>query len=369
MNNAKPTDSPDMSHHYGQYYQRTAQLESRYCQGMSFEDRAAAEVDFGLECAGLDWKEGDRILDIACGVGEHSSQMVQQIRNGYGVNVSVDACDFSDALITEAGQRTVLRDQQREIRDQISFRVGDMLHLDQSLEEGAQYKLITIYGSSFMYLRSKEDHEKALKSFYDLLAPGGKLIIEFRERTAEWDPKQMAAWCDRLGIQVENIANENTESELSDEPTPFPNQEKNLFVIKDRERGDGFYFYFVPPVYHPAFEGLELELDQLGRPARFVDDLGNVHFWAKIEPDGEVRSFVDQDGIEYHGFSRIYLDESGEAHDMGPAFLIDYMSQKGAEVLMNDMMPKAGFKNIHMRQTTLSPDGAVSQFVVVAEKS
>lgn len=166
-----------------------------------------------------------------------------------------------------------------------------------------------------MYLRSKESHIEALKSFYDLLAPGGELVIEFRERTQNWDPEQMEEWCEKLGIKVENVKNEAVEPESSDEPTPFPNKEENLFIIRDREKGDGFYFYFVPPIYHPAFEGLNLELDQLGRPARFVDDLGNVKFWAKIEPNGEVESFVDEDGVEYHGFSRIYLDETGEVHD------------------------------------------------------
>lgn len=36
---------------------------------------------------------------------------------------------------------------------------------------------------------------------------------------------------------------------------------------------------------------------------------------------------------------------------------------------MDDMMPQAGFKNVQMKQATLSPDGAVSQFVIVGEKN
>ncbi len=369
--NGTPSESPDMSHHYGELYQRTAELESEYCQGMTFEDRAATEVEFGLECADMTWEEGDQILDIACGVGEHSFQMAEQIRKEHGVNVNVDARDFSDALVTEAGQRAALDQERHQVRDHITFRVGDMLHIDQSLEDGEKYKMITIYGSSFMYLRTKQDHENALKDFYDLLVPGGKLVIEFRERTSDWDPAQMAAWCEKLGIEVENVKNEAVEEQFPSpdgSAQPFPDNQEQICVIKDRDKGDGFYFYFVPPIYHPAFEGLQLELDQLGRPSHFTDDDGYIHFWAKHEQNGEIQCFVDRDGVEYNGFSRVYLDEMGGAHDMGATFLIDYMSQKGAEVLMNDMMPRVGFQNIHLEQAALSPDGAVEQFVIVAEK-
>lgn len=367
--------SAETRHHYGEFYQRTADIEARVSHGLEFADRTKKEADFALRCAQVDSlpKVGEdndeiRMLDFACGVGEHSRDFQLLLEEQYGVDAHIDARDFSPDLIEEARRRQELFQVSHSVRDRISFEMGDFMQVKHAVEEGAQYQLITIMGSSFMYLRDQQEHEKALKDLYDLLAPGGKLVIQFRERTTAHDSNQIEKWCRGLDVDVTDKAIAEWRQEERDLGNFAPEGTERVYWMQDTVKGDSFYFYNVPPEEHPAFKGLEPQYDASRKLTGFAMP-GTADLVYDAIYDGEKLShFTDRNGVEYTGFGRAYIDPQGTEHDMGPTYVVDYMSQKGAKVLQERIMPPLGYQNVQLHMEDLSPDRAVQQFALVAQK-
>jgi ubiquinone/menaquinone biosynthesis C-methylase UbiE len=337
---------------------------------MSFEDRARREVDFSLRAVDLeslstDEKGGLKVLDLACGIGEHAREIDRTMR-GRGTEVSIDARDLSPELIEQAQTAAIEEEWLSSTRERIDFAMGDFLNIQKQVAEGTKYQLITVLGSSFMFLKNKEEHERALKGFYELLAPGGRIVIQFREGQGQRTPEQEEArsgWGKELGVGVSQRAVTKDFGKFASKGT------ESLYTLHDQKEGDAFYFYNVPPEKHPAFEGLE----PIYKPSGELDGFANsgtteLMYTAVYKGNGKLDHFDDSDGVGYSGFGRAYVDSGGDEYDLGGVYVVDYISEKGAEVLKSKIMPGIGFQNIHLERESLSTDGSTHQFALVAEK-
>lgn len=108
---------------------------------------------------------GKTVLDVACGTG-YGSAMLKQQGAALVQGVDVDAAQVAEAQSLQA--------------EGLEFSVGDIAELD----TGHQYDLIT----SFETIEHIQDYNKALRSLFSVLKPGGLLIISTPNRlvTSPW---------------------------------------------------------------------------------------------------------------------------------------------------------------------------------------
>ena len=311
-------------------YQRTAEIESRVSDGVNLEERYKQEAKFALDIAGLQFRNNDKILDIACGAGGPAREL--HTLSG----AKIEARDISEALLEQAREIT---DTMDSTRGAIRFAYGDMGHIIPSLDSSDSYKLITIMGGSFIYLPTKEAHQKALSDYYSILEPEGKLVMEWRARTQPYNQEQKDAWCETLGVKAYNQKPEDNFGQFA---KLEKSTGKQVEVLKDIHQGDGFYFYDV--------------------------DLENKDgFTYSDGTDGHKQGWYDSDGVRHMAFGRAYFNQNGEEEDLGPAHIIDYMSVE-AFPTVKKMLEEVGFKNVRLEERPLSPDGIRKMFGIVAEK-
>jgi SAM-dependent methyltransferase len=129
--------------------------------GMAFfpPEKTLLEVDFVLEALELD--AGARVLDVACGHGRHALELA---RRGYRVT-GVDLSEPSLALARDAASAEGL---------EIDFLHADMRDLPFAGEFDAAVNLFTSFG----YLESEEEDERAVAAMAGALRSGGRLFLE-----------------------------------------------------------------------------------------------------------------------------------------------------------------------------------------------
>jgi SAM-dependent methyltransferase len=104
-----------------------------------------------------------RILDLACGTGSYSLALAERGCRVIGI-------DLDRAMIESARRKGMERKQQ------VDFRVMDMLQAGQLLEPG--FDLIFCIGNSLVHLESDKQIRELLSDCRNLLAPGGALIVQ-----------------------------------------------------------------------------------------------------------------------------------------------------------------------------------------------
>lgn len=144
----------------------------------------AKEVDLFGEILKL--TPEDRVLDLCCGQGRHSLELVRRgVRN-------VEGLDRSHYLIQKA------RSQARKEGLTIRFREGDARKLPYPADT---FSVVMILGNSFGYFETAQDDMRVLREVHRALKPWGRVLVdvadgdylkqEFRPRSWEWiDRKQ-----------------------------------------------------------------------------------------------------------------------------------------------------------------------------------
>ena len=123
------------------------------------EERTLAQVDFVVERLGLE--PGARILDVPCGHGRHSVELARRGFRVTGVDLSAPSLERARAAADEAGvDLELVRADMRELAFDGDF--------------DAVLNLFTSFG----YLETQADDERALAGFAQALRPGGALLLD-----------------------------------------------------------------------------------------------------------------------------------------------------------------------------------------------
>lgn len=149
------------------------------------EDSRITETEVELFSDILGLKEGDTLLDLACGQGRHLIEMAE--RGNYNLN----GLDRSRYLIQRA------KNVAKKKGVSIQFKEGDVRKLPFPTDT---FDHVTILGNSFGYFETLDDDVKILKEIFRVLKPGGKVLMDiadgsylrenFTPRTWEWIDKK-----------------------------------------------------------------------------------------------------------------------------------------------------------------------------------
>lgn len=122
------------------------------------------EVDLFQKILGL--KEGDTLLDVACGQGRHLIEL--QSRGTY----NLFGLDRSRYLIQRA------KHVSREKSLTINWKEGDVRKLPYPTDT---FDFVTNLGNSFGYFETLDDDAKILKEIFRILKPGGVLLMDIAD--------------------------------------------------------------------------------------------------------------------------------------------------------------------------------------------
>lgn len=316
--------------HYNEWYQRTAELESLAYYGIPIDERYKKEAEFALwalQESGTTLRPGDKMLDLACGQGEHARNFAER------TGANVEARDVGESLIQQAKEIADVRKRTKAavasaLQGAVNYEQGNMSNPRESVKKGEKFKVISCMGSSFMYLQTHEDHVQALRNWHELLEPGGKVVMQWR------DNLNVGKHCyeDPEYLKRHNLAVEKMKKTRSDSGAEV---DTSFGMIKDTERGDGFYF---------------------------VKGKAKTRF-LKPYPDIDTQ-------VRESSFGRVYVDQDSVEHDLPDIKTIDYMKVDAYPVLER-MFQEAGFKNVHLvpgeEGERLSEDPNIRMFAVTAE--
>merc|ERR1712107_353414 len=127
-------------------------------------------------------KHGVTIMDAACGTGVDSVMLIEEMGNNPGFHLT--SCDFSDKMLKDALKTRWDRRREKPFFDWV-IEEGNWLTLKKDVPvPGFGFDAIICMGNSFPNLMDEEgdlrNQKIAIKNFYDMLKPGGILIIDHR---------------------------------------------------------------------------------------------------------------------------------------------------------------------------------------------
>ncbi len=309
-------------------YAKVQDQESRAEWGMPIQELHAKEAHFALEASGItDWKDGDKILDLASGKGGHARELA--VESG----ANVHAFDLSESLVA-LGNEEILGASEG-FASRVKLQMGNMLKVNEATQE--QYRLITILGSSFIFFERPEQIVEALRSYYDRLEPGGKLVIQFRSPVRN-----------KKGVRTRVDPNMETFEEEREvalrRNQQLPRGVDAIYGVREKDTRKYHYAYVLP----------------VSVPAGTPED--NIQRNAL----GETVSWTDEEGIRHQAFERVYGDEGGNETPMGKAEITE-LNRIGVAPVLERKFIEAGFENVHIKEEDLAND--TMMFCVVGKKS
>jgi SAM-dependent methyltransferase len=179
MADTAPTVTPVTTHY-------DAMLAARYTWMMGGLDGCLSSAGALLDAVGLTDEGTGSVLDLGAGPGYHARVLASR-------GFAVTAVDTSEALLKELGEVCAglpVTTLQADLLDEPKFA---------SL---APFVLILCVGDTLTHLSSMKDVDKLIRMAARLLAPGGALILQFREQPKELSPQdsviKMRAERDRI---------------------------------------------------------------------------------------------------------------------------------------------------------------------------
>ncbi len=109
-----------------------------------------------------------RVLDASCGAGTQAIALAQ-------LGFDVVAADPSSGMLRKAQEIA----KQYELRGKLDFHCADFMRLPEVVQ--GPFDAIVSKGNALPHLLTDEEIELALHTFYDLLRPGGVLVIGMRD--------------------------------------------------------------------------------------------------------------------------------------------------------------------------------------------
>jgi SAM-dependent methyltransferase len=110
----------------------------------------------------------ERVLDASCGAGAQAIPLA-------GLKYQVVAVDPSPGMLKKAKEFA----ERYHVLDRITFKQGDFLSLPQVVD--GQFDAVITRGNALPHLLLDEEIIAALRNFFDLLRPGGTLVIGMRD--------------------------------------------------------------------------------------------------------------------------------------------------------------------------------------------
>ncbi len=331
-------------------WMRMSEIESEQVDGITVEQRYDMETDFVIEQGGLDLKPRDKILDLASGHGPHARRLAQK------TGATVVATELGANLVEEAKKAHEQKGAGLDVR-YVQANYGDV---KSALNPDDRFNAVTCVGGSFVYLDRHEDNVKALRDYFDLLEPGGKIVFQWREKPQSQESEEIreGAWSRTKKALMSVLPKRKLKSQHEEEGQLVKKDGKDgagreiMFELSDSSAGDKFYY-----VRRKREEGEEEIIE--GDLDNGYKDLPNPY------PD------LGRGNLQTVSYGRTYVDPEGNEENLPVDTLTCYMDTK-AYPIMERMLTDVGFENVRMvpdeAGAPLSVDGKRRMFGIVAEK-
>lgn len=206
-------------------------------------------------------KESPRILDLACGTGEHIRHLGDALPKA-----SIEGVDIN------TGSVNLARDKFKK-NNNISIAVDEMSNFLRSTDK--QYDLITCFFASLQYITNPSDLRSLIKNIYSHLLPGATFIFDLRYAYEHWQDSQIVA----STYHDENI-------DISLVGMPFAN---GKFVswnpsITWKERGHIDMFVDEHSIYLYSIDDLNDYLNDAGFTAKIYNGFSKTKYTGKEPP-------------------------------------------------------------------------------------
>ena len=163
-----------------------ALLAERYTWMMGGLDGCLSSASGLLDSVGLTDEGSGSVLDLGAGAGYHARVLASR-------GFSVTAVDTSEALLkelTDVCAGLPVKTLRADLLDETKF------------SELAPFVLVLCVGDTLAHLPSMKDVDKLIRMAARLLAPGGALLLQFREQPKDLSPQdsviKMRAERDRI---------------------------------------------------------------------------------------------------------------------------------------------------------------------------
>ncbi|MFA6523199.1 MAG: class I SAM-dependent methyltransferase [Candidatus Peribacteraceae bacterium] len=301
---------PSPQHFNSQIYPETVRLEREGYLGLSPKQVYRREAAFALRAAGVkgpeNFREGEGIVDTACGVGNHAFQMSDMLER----KVPIEGVDVAGKLIEIANERLQKRIQQG-IHDRIAqFTEGAMQGLEKKKLSGRNVRLITNLGSSFFGYMGVGQMKESLLHFYNLLEPGGQLVIQWRGDDPDETQKQWEEREARIRGKRKKFSVSKSQENVAGYPMP-------LDMVENYDKTSSCYLRYIDAENPAVVDG---------------DSAAEV---AKYEPftkviDGRPCKGWEHttSGIQFLSYERVYRDAQGKETVLPPTLIAKMKEEK-----------------------------------------
>jgi trans-aconitate 2-methyltransferase len=129
--------------------------------------------------------DGERILDLGCGTGRLTQELLQMIGRGHVVGL-----DRSSAMLKEAVSRSAANPPVAALHEVPTHSNPFVQHRDEDARRGPRISFVQADGAALPFVDSLDaifstatlhwilDHDQAFASMYRALAPGGRVVAQ-----------------------------------------------------------------------------------------------------------------------------------------------------------------------------------------------